>query len=137
MKMHYKPLTISLISLLGIISLAGCSSMMSSRMPVGSASMAQTYNDAINGTGGDAASGTLKQIRSQALILKQRSANYSTYTRTQENEINSQFSRLANPSIVMYVYPHQAGTGFNLTPVPGYSTIFPLYQHVHYKRSGT
>jgi conjugative transfer region lipoprotein (TIGR03751 family) len=128
MKMHYKPLTISLISLLGIISLAGCSSMMSSRMPVGSASMAQTYNEAINGT-----SGTLKQVRSQVQTLKQGSPNYNAYTRTQENEINSQFPRLVNPSIVMYVYPHQAGSGFNLTPVPGYSTVFPLYQHVHYR----
>jgi conjugative transfer region lipoprotein (TIGR03751 family) len=36
-----------------------------------------------------------------------------------------QFPRLPNPDLVMYVYPHLAGTQ---APVPGYSTVFPLYE---------
>ena len=136
MKIYYKIITVSLISALGAISLTGCSSMMSSRMPSGSVSMAQTYNEAINGTGGSTGDSTLKQMRDKVQTLKRQSPGYSAYTRTQENDINSQFPQLPNPSIVMYVYPHQAGSGFNLTPVPGYSTVFPLYQHVYYAMPG-
>ena len=56
------------------------------------------------------------------------------YTRTAHNEIVSQFQRLPNPDLVMYVFPHLAGT--DPVPVPGYSTVFPLYQHVQYALPG-
>lgn len=103
-------------------------------MPPGSLSMQQAYNNAINGTTGT--NDTLKQVRANVTTLRARTPNYSDYTRTQENEINAQFSQLANPNIVMYVYPREAGTGYNLTPVPGYSTVFPMYTHVYYAMPG-
>jgi len=56
------------------------------------------------------------------------------YTRTAHNEILSQFKRLPNPDLVMYVFPHLAGT--DPVPVPGYSTVFPLYQRVQYALPG-
>ncbi|WP_072035325.1 TIGR03751 family conjugal transfer lipoprotein [Dickeya fangzhongdai] len=56
------------------------------------------------------------------------------YTRTAANEIYRQFQRLPNPDLVMYVFPHLAGT--DPVPVPGYSTIFPLYQRVQYAMPG-
>lgn len=56
------------------------------------------------------------------------------YTRTAHNEILSQFQRLPNPDLVMYVFPHLAGT--DPVPVPGYSTVFPLYQRVQYALPG-
>ncbi len=56
------------------------------------------------------------------------------YTRTAANEIYSQFHRLPNPDLVMYVYPHLAGT--EGAPVPGYSTVFPLYNKVVYALPG-
>ena len=56
------------------------------------------------------------------------------YTRTAHNEIVSQFKRLPNPDLVMYVFPHLAGT--DPVPVPGYSTVFPLYQRVQYALPG-
>lgn len=136
MKMHYKTLTLCLISLLGVVSLSGCSSMMSSRMPAGSISMQQAYDNAINGTDGTTGGGTLKQVRAKVGTLRQQATNYTGYTRTQANEIDSQFPQLPNPSVVMYIYPHQAGSGYNLTPVPGYSTVFPLYTHVYYALPG-
>src|SRR3546814_11177602 len=40
------------------------------------------------------------------------------YTRTAQNEIYRQFHRLPNPDLVMYVFPHLAGT--DPVPVPGY-----------------
>ncbi len=139
MKTHYKTLTISLISSLMLASLTGCSSMLSSKMPKGSVSMVQAYNSAINGT--DNANGvdgnaSLKQLRKNLQPLAQFTPNVSTYTRTQENEIQNQFPLLPNPNIVMYVYPHEAGRGTEKAPVPGYSTVFPLYTHVHYAMPG-
>ena len=38
------------------------------------------------------------------------------------------------PDLVMYVFPHLAGT--DPVPVPGYSTVFPLYQRVQYAMPG-
>lgn len=55
------------------------------------------------------------------------------YTRTAESEINSRFSRLPNPTLVMYVYPHLSGQGY---PVPGYATHFTLYETVEYALPG-
>ena len=117
--------------------------MLSSKMPEGGVSMEQSYNQALNGTAASVNNvdnavddGSLKQVRAKVNSLSLHSPDHNAYTRTQENEINSQFPQLPNPSIVMYVYPHQAGTGNNLTPVPGYSTIFPLYEHVYYAMPG-
>jgi conjugative transfer region lipoprotein (TIGR03751 family) len=56
------------------------------------------------------------------------------YTRTAANEIDRQFHRLPNPDLVMYVFPHLAGS--DPVPVPGYSTVFPLYQRVQYAMPG-
>ena len=44
------------------------------------------------------------------------------------------FARVANPELVMYVYPHLAGT--EQVPVPGYHTAFPMYARIHYARPG-
>lgn len=136
MKIHCNLITISLISVLSGLTLSGCSSMMSSKMPAGSVSMQQAYNGAIDGTNDSTGVGTLHQERNKVSTLRERSANYNGYTRTQQNEIDNQFPQLPNPSVVMYVYPHEAGAGYNLTPVPGYSTVFPLYQHVYYAMPG-
>jgi conjugative transfer region lipoprotein (TIGR03751 family) len=57
-----------------------------------------------------------------------------TYTRTAQIEIYRQFHRLPNPDLVMYVFPHLAGS--DPVPVPGYSTVFPLYQRVQYALPG-
>jgi conjugative transfer region lipoprotein (TIGR03751 family) len=61
-------------------------------------------------------------------------AEQMRYTRTARNEVHRQFQRLPNPDLVMYVYPHLAGT--DPVPVPGYTTVFPLYQRVQYAMPG-
>lgn len=137
MKMHCRLITVGLISMvLSTLFLSGCSSMMSSKMPKGSVSMQRAYNDAIDGTNDSSGSGSIKQVRNKVASLKQQPVNYTGYTSTEQNQIDSQFPMLPNPSVVMYVYPHEAGMGNNLTPVPGYSTVFPLYQHVYYAMPG-
>ena len=139
----------SLISGVALISLTACSSIMSSKMPAGSVSMEQAYTQAINGTdelGNDSnkeelsntqtEDDSLKHVRAKIRGLKNIPPDYRDYTRTQENEITSRFKTLPNPNIVMYIYPHQAGIENQLTPIPGYATVFPLYTHVHYAMPG-
>lgn len=55
------------------------------------------------------------------------------YTRDAHNEIDSQFPRLPNPDLVVYVFPHMSDKGY---PVPGYSTVIPLYETVEYALPG-
>jgi hypothetical protein len=56
------------------------------------------------------------------------------FTRTALNEIDNRFTRLPNPDLVMYVFPHQAGKGGY--PVPGYVTVFPMYEGIEYAMPG-
>ncbi|EOI1352831.1 TIGR03751 family conjugal transfer lipoprotein [Citrobacter amalonaticus] len=46
--------------------------------------------------------------------------------------IRSQFPRLPNPDMVLYVFPHLNGN----TPIPGYSTVFPFYTRPQYALPG-
>lgn len=62
-------------------------------------------------------------------------AMQARYTRTAANEIYRQFHRLPNPDLLMYVFPHLAA-GSDPVPVPGYTTLFPLYQRVQYALPG-
>lgn len=68
------------------------------------------------------------------LADEEASSTQLNYTRTAQNEIYRQFQRLPNPDLVMYVFPHLAGS--HPVPVPGYSTVFPLYQRVQYALPG-
>lgn len=61
-------------------------------------------------------------------------ADNARFTRSAQNEIGRLFPRLPNPDLVMYVFPHLAGE--HPVPVPGYSTVFPFYEHVQYALPG-
>jgi conjugative transfer region lipoprotein (TIGR03751 family) len=56
------------------------------------------------------------------------------YTRQANNEINQIFPRLANPTLVIYIYPHLSGSERH--PVPGYSSAFSLYEKTEYALPG-
>jgi len=77
-------------------------------------------------------SGTRKPAAVRAVACPP--AANTAYTRTAANEIYRQFHRLPNPDLVMYVFPHLAGS--DPVPVPGYTTVFPLYQRVQYAMPG-
>ncbi|MFC4160707.1 TIGR03751 family conjugal transfer lipoprotein [Chitinimonas lacunae] len=61
-------------------------------------------------------------------------ADRASHARTARDEIAAQFRRLPNPDLVMYVFPHLAGS--LAVPVPGYSTVFPLHARVPYALPG-
>lgn len=48
--------------------------------------------------------------------------------------LGAHFQRLPNPDLTMYVPPHFAEGG--KIPVPGYTTIFPMYEGVEYALPG-
>ncbi|MNS57886.1 hypothetical protein D3C72_907870 [compost metagenome] len=98
----------------------------------------QTMLDIWNGSGSVGTQQQLQEARSElrrpVLDPERLISDQSAYTRTAANEIRHQFRRLPNPDLVMYIYPHLAGT--QQTPVPGYSTVFPLYEKVQYALPG-
>ena len=59
--------------------------------------------------------------------------NLAGFTRDANTEIQSQFPKLQNPALVMYVFPHLTATG---QPVPGYATPFTLYEKTEYALPG-
>ncbi|WP_020683016.1 TIGR03751 family conjugal transfer lipoprotein [Marinobacterium rhizophilum] len=132
-----KPLVLALVVTL----LAGCATHKDKLLPHGDRSMQELWQQhAGDGGSGQAATRRLLDAR-QGLRrpltetnIKAAPAINSHYTRTAHNEITRQFHRLPNPDLIMYVFPHLAGT--DPVPVPGYSTVFPLYQRVQYAMPG-
>jgi conjugative transfer region lipoprotein (TIGR03751 family) len=124
--------------------LGGCSTSKDQLLPHGDHTMLDVWSQE---TGGSASAGSGRQAARQLLDARQglrrpltgadvrdAPATQAAYTRTAANEIHRQFHRLPNPDLVMYVFPHLVGT--DPVPVPGYTTVFPLYQRVQYAMPG-
>lgn len=124
-----------------LAALAGCATQKEELLPHGDSTMQDIWlREAGDGGTGQVATRRLLDAR-QSLrrpltdgdLLAAPAVN-THYTRMALNEIRRQFHRLPNPDLVMYVFPHLAGT--DPVPVPGYSTVFPLYQRVQYAMPG-
>jgi conjugative transfer region lipoprotein (TIGR03751 family) len=97
--------------------------------------MLDLWNQSPGANAGGAANRQLMDARLQLRrSLTEAESSLPSYTRTAQNEVYSQFRRLPNPDLVMYVFPHLTGT--DPAPIPGYSTVFPLYQRVQYAMPG-
>lgn len=124
-----------------LVLLAGCATTKDKVLPHGDATMLDIWNQQTGGTA-SAAQATRQLMDAREALRRPLTAeddaaapgNSASYTRTAENEIHQLFHRLPNPDMVMYVFPHLAGT--HPTPVPGYSTVFPFYERVHYAMPG-
>ena len=132
-------------ALLAVMVLGGCATSKDEVLPHGENTMLDVWNQETGGGAGIGSSGG--QAARQLLDARQglrrpltegdvraAPAAYAAYTRNAANEIYRQFHRLPNPDLVMYVFPHLAGT--DPVPVPGYTTVFPLYQRVRYAMPG-
>jgi len=128
-------------TLLAVMVLGGCATSKDALMPHGPQTMLDIWDQE---TGGGAGGGqpaqqlldarqSLRRSLTEADVQTAPAAN-AAYTRTTANEIYRQFHRLPNPDLVMYVFPHLAGS--DPVPVPGYTTVFPLYQRVQYAIPG-
>lgn len=128
--------TNSLTLLAVVLTLGGCATSKEELLPHDDTTMLDIWNVE---TGG----GTARQLLDARHALRRplteadihaAPAIQARYTRTAQNEIYRQFYRLPNPDLLMYVYPHLAGS--DPVPVPGYTTLFPLYQRVQYALPG-
>lgn len=124
-----------------VITLAGCGTSKDKLLPHDDQTMMDIWT---NETGGSARGGqNARQLLDARQSLRRPLTETdvkatpviaASYTRTAQNEIYSQFHRLPNPDLAMYVFPHL--TGSDPAPVPGYTTIFPLYQRQQYGMPG-
>lgn len=119
----------NLISALSLLGLLGCSTSQDDTLPNPQTSAEQVWQHQMSGGGdsADALSQTQGELR-VPLDMTTLSQRESDYTRDSWRETTNLFPRLPNPDVVLYVLPHQSGA----LPVPGYSTVFPLYERVHY-----
>ncbi|WP_411832912.1 TIGR03751 family conjugal transfer lipoprotein [Pseudoxanthomonas mexicana] len=129
------------LAALGIaLVLAGCATTKDELMPRSDQTMLDIWNAETGGGAGGPSERRLLDARQSlrrpltATDVQAAPAVQARYTRTAQNEIYRQFHRLPNPDLVMYVFPHLAGT--DQAPVPGYTTVFPLYQQIHYALPG-
>lgn len=122
--------------LLSALLLAGCSTSQETLLPVDESTTMLSLWSQQTGEGNTTDSHAVLGARTQLHrpLTAVDATEQLSYTRTAENAIHSQFRRLPNPDMVMYVYPHL--TGESGVPVPGYSTVFPLYSGVQYALPG-
>ena len=131
----------SAVVLCAVVVLGGCATSKDKLMPNGDQTMLDVWNQETGGSAGggqaarqllDARQGLRRPLTEADVHAAPAAA--TAYTRTAANEIYRQFHRLPNPDLVMYVFPHLAGS--DPVPVPGYTTVFPLYQRVQYAMPG-
>ncbi|EMK3529619.1 TIGR03751 family conjugal transfer lipoprotein [Pseudomonas aeruginosa] len=131
-----------LVLTLAVAVLGGCATSKEKLLPHGDHTMMDIWNQNA-GDGGGASQVARRQLLDARQSLRRpltdadmqaAPAEQMRYTRTARNEVQRQFQRLPNPDLVMYVFPHLAGT--DPVPVPGYSTVFPLYQRTQYAMPG-
>lgn len=120
---------------LGIL-LVGCATSKEEILPSGEQTMLELWNGADDEGGASRQSAAARDMLRRPLTDGEREKENQddrSYSRTQESEISQQFSRLPNPDMVMYLYPHLASGN---TPVPGYSTVFSFYSQTQYAMPG-
>ena len=137
-----------IFSVLLVLSSVGCSTSKDRLLSHGSETMCDVWERGTGGSVSGLSTGSTQSLQARQLLdarqllrrplsdqdSQRRAGEQSAYSRTAQNEIYSQFHRLPNPDLVMYIFPHLAGT--DPVPVPGYSTVFPLYQRVQYAMPG-
>ena len=120
--------TIAWISL----ALGGCASTKESVLPEDGPSMKAIYDAHFEGMGADDPYVLRRELGTRP--LGDDDVDLAGYSRTAHTELETIFPRLPNPTLVMYVFPHLAGS--ERVPVPGYATTFTLYERVEYALPG-
>ena len=114
------------------LALGGCASTKESVLPQDGPSMKAIYDAHFEGMGADDPYVVRRELGTRP--LGDDDVDLAGYSRTAHTELETIFPRLPNPTLVMYVFPHLAGS--ERVPVPGYATTFTLYERVEYALPG-
>jgi len=131
------------VALLGGLLLTGCSVSGKRESPInevtrGSPTVLDIYRGRTGAQGepGEAESAESAQSRlrrdSQARPIAAGDEDTRRYWSALE-PLRQRFARVPNPDLVMVVYPHLARGKY---PVPGYVTVFPMYEQTLYALPG-
>lgn len=122
---------LSALSLISLV-LSGCAGTKDTVLPQDGPSMKAIYEGHVQAMQAHDPQVLHNELGSRRINTGE--AALQGYTREAFNEIDVLFPRLPNPTLVMYVFPHLAGS--TQAPVPGYATAFPMYEQVEYALPG-
>ena len=117
--------------LISALLLGGCAISKDTVLPQDGKPMKQIYEEHFERIGEQ---GTDRAREQLGRVSSSSEANLHGYVRDVYNEIRTTFPRLPNPTLVMFVFPHLAGS--ESVPVPGYATSFTMYNRVEYALPG-
>lgn len=128
------------LSVLVPLALAACSAAGPRKSPLigateGSPTVTEVYRNQQSGQGTQGRNLQARDnlhLASRARTVDGRDARQSKYW-DPLNPTQQRFARVPNPDLVMVVYPHLAKGKY---PVPGYVTVFPMYETVEYALPG-
>ena len=118
--------------LLPLLLMGGCASTKETVLPQDGPSMKAIYEAHFEAMGAADPQALRAELGSRPLVTGD--AALEGYARDAHNALETTFSRLPNPTLVMYVFPHLASE--ERVPVPGYVTAFPMYEQVEYALPG-
>ena len=120
---HYSQVTSNekTLCLISLLLVTGCVSNHTSVLPTEARTTAEIMTSHVNG---DAVTSNYRISRELHVPAHSGVSSSSS----QIEDLNRDFQRVINPDIIGFVYAHRAGD----TPVPGYTTIFKLYDKEHY-----
>lgn len=114
--------------------LSGCSTSKDEMLPPGGSTMLDMWQNKASSTRTTTEARSVLRRGLTDADLATRQSLEESYTRDAQNEIQQLFPRLPNPDMVIYIYPHMAGS--EPAPVPGYSSVFSFYSRVQYALPG-
>ena len=122
--------SINVVTLSCILGLVACgTATKQNTIPSDGPTMAEIYRQHII----DAGVSSSRSARERIPLRDPQEVHQAPFMRTAIDEVDNRFVRLPNPDLVMYVAPHLAAGKY---PVPGYTTVFPMYETVEYAMPG-
>jgi len=114
-----------------VVFAAGCSVVgpRSSPLPQDGPTLMEVYRQHMETEG----AGGTRQPRALLPLRAVDDDQIASDRRAALDPLQQRFERLPNPDLVMHVYPHLSKGRY---PVPGYVTVFPMYDRVEYALSG-
>lgn len=128
-----------LTACLAVLALSGCSVVGSRESPLkevtaGSPTVLDVYRGKVPAAQPAAKETARDRLARQAVVRPVTQGDEVTQRYWSALEpLQQRFARVANPDLVMVVYPHLAKGKY---PVPGYVTVFPMYERTEYGMPG-